>query len=86
MKCFERVVLAHIYISIPKTLDSLQHTYCPNRSTKNTISTALHITLSHLENKDTTRMLFIDNSSVFNTDIPHKLTDKLLVNCTDNWD
>ncbi|KAK3550137.1 hypothetical protein QTP86_021072 [Hemibagrus guttatus] len=76
MKCFERVVLAHIQSSILDTLDSLQYTYRPNRSTSDAIAAALHI--SHLEDKDTyIRKLFIDYSSTFNTVIPHKLTHKL---------
>jgi hypothetical protein len=30
-KCFERLVMAHINIIIPETLDPLQFTYRPNR-------------------------------------------------------
>uniref|UniRef100_A0A3B3BRH8 Reverse transcriptase domain-containing protein n=1 Tax=Oryzias melastigma TaxID=30732 RepID=A0A3B3BRH8_ORYME len=79
MKCFERVVLTHIQSSIPDTLDPLQYAYRPNRSTSDAIAAALHISLSHLENKDSyIRMLFIDYSSAFNTVVPHKLTHKLL--------
>ena len=75
MKCFERVVLAQIQSRIPKTLDPLQYTYRPNRSTLDTISAALHIALSHLENKDAyIRMLFTDYSSAFNTVILNSLT------------
>uniref|UniRef100_A0A3B1IGX3 Reverse transcriptase domain-containing protein n=1 Tax=Astyanax mexicanus TaxID=7994 RepID=A0A3B1IGX3_ASTMX len=78
MKCFERVVLAHIQHSIPDTLDSLQYAYRHNRSTSDAISAALHYSLSHLETKDSyIRMLFVDYSSAFNTVIPHKLTHKL---------
>ncbi|KAK3539709.1 hypothetical protein QTP70_012032 [Hemibagrus guttatus] len=78
IKCFERVVLAHIQSSIPDTLDPLQYAYRPNRSILDAIAAALHISLSHLEDKDTyIRMLFIDYSSTFNTVIPHKLTHKL---------
>ncbi|XP_034047300.1 RNA polymerase I-specific transcription initiation factor RRN3 [Thalassophryne amazonica] len=79
MKCFERVILSHIHNSIPDTTDPLQYTYRHNRSTSDTIATALHISLSHLENKDSyIRMLFIDYSSTFNMVAPHKLTHKLL--------
>ncbi|CAM4275437.1 unnamed protein product [Leuciscus chuanchicus] len=78
MKCFERVVLAHIQSSMPETLDPMQYAYRSNRSTSDIISDALHISLSHLEDKDTyIRMLFIDYSSAFNTVIPQKLTHKL---------
>ena len=78
MKCFERVVLAHIQSSIPDTLDPLQYAYRPNRSTSDAITAVLHCSLSHLENKDSyIMMLFVDYSSAFNTVIPHKLTHKL---------
>ncbi|KAK3537789.1 hypothetical protein QTP70_018943, partial [Hemibagrus guttatus] len=52
--------------------------YHPNRSTDDAISTTLHLSLTHLENKGTyVRMLFIDFSSAFNTIIPQHLTEKL---------
>ncbi|KAK2917255.1 hypothetical protein Q8A73_004001 [Channa argus] len=67
MKCFERVVLAHIQSSIPDTIDPLQYAYQPNRSTSDAIAAAIHYSLSHLENKDSyLRILFIDYSSAFN--------------------
>nr|XP_023667962.1 uncharacterized protein LOC111844071 [Paramormyrops kingsleyae] len=78
VKCFERLVLAHIKASIPTDLDSHQFAYHGNRSTEDAISVALHATLSHLEHPDThARMLFIDFSSTFNSIIPHKLITKL---------
>ncbi|KAI4902278.1 hypothetical protein NFI96_010460 [Prochilodus magdalenae] len=78
MKCFERVVLSHIQSSIPNTTDPLQYAYRSNRSTSDAIAAALHVSLSHLENKDSyVRILFIDYSSAFNTVIPHRLTYKL---------
>ncbi|KAK3515067.1 hypothetical protein QTP70_006005 [Hemibagrus guttatus] len=78
MKYFERVVLAHIQSSIPDTLDPLAYAYQPNRSTSDTIAATLHISLSHLEDKDTyIRALFIDYSSAFNTFLPPKFTHKL---------
>jgi hypothetical protein len=79
MKCFERlVILTHINI-IPDTLHQLQFAYCPNRSTYGTISNALHTALSHLDKRGNNceRMLFIDNSSAFNTIVPSKLITKL---------
>uniref|UniRef100_UPI001CD8D0AC succinyl-CoA ligase [GDP-forming] subunit beta, mitochondrial n=1 Tax=Solea senegalensis TaxID=28829 RepID=UPI001CD8D0AC len=78
MKCFERVVLAHIQSSIPDSLDPLQYAYRPNRSTTDAITAVLHHSLSHLENKESyIRILFVDYSSAFNTVIPYKLTHKL---------
>ena len=68
MKCFERLVMAHINSILPDTLDPLQFAYHPNRSTDDTISITLHTTLSHLDKRNTyVRMLFIDDSSDFNT-------------------
>jgi hypothetical protein len=63
---------------ISETLDPLQFAYCPNRSTDDAISIALHTALSHLEKRNTyVRMLFIDYSSAFNTIVPMKLITKL---------
>jgi hypothetical protein len=77
MKCFERLVMAHINTIIPETLD-LQFSYRPNRSTDDAISIALHIAHSHLDKRKTyVRMLFIDYSSAFNTIVPSKLITKL---------
>ena len=78
MKCFERLVMGHIYSIIPDTLDPLQFAYCLNRSTDDAISIALHTALSHLDKRNTyVRMLFIDYSSAFNTIVPTKLITKL---------
>ena len=78
MKCFERLVMAHINTIIPETLDPLQFEYHPNRSTDDAISIALHTALSHLDKRNTyVRMLFIDHSSVFTTIMPSKLINKL---------
>ena len=57
MKCFERLVMAHINTIIPETLDPLQFAYRPNRSTDDKMNTYV-------------RMLFIDYSSAFNTIAP----------------
>ena len=74
MKCFERLVMAHINTIIPETLDPHQFAYRPNRSTDEAISIALHAALSHLDKRSTyVRMLFIDYSSAFNTIVPSKL-------------
>ncbi|KAM9432956.1 uncharacterized protein ACWYII_016820 [Salvelinus alpinus] len=80
MKCFERLVMAHINTIIPETLDPLQFAYRPNRSTDDAISIALHTALSHLDKRNTyVRMLFIDYSSAFNTIVPSKLITKLRI-------
>jgi hypothetical protein len=41
MKCFERLVMAHINTIITEILDPLQFAYCTNRSTDDAISIAL---------------------------------------------
>ena len=70
MKCFERLVMAHI--NIPETIDPLQFAYRPNISTDDAFSIALHTAHSHLGKRSTyVRMLFIDHSSAFNTIAPH---------------
>jgi hypothetical protein len=78
MKCFERLVKDHITSTLPYTLDPLQFSYRPNRSTDESIAIALHTALSHLDKRNTyVRMLFIDYSSAFNTIVPSKLIIKL---------
>ena len=78
MKCFERLVMAHINTIIPETLDPFQFAYRRNRSTDAAISIALHTALSHLDKRNTyVRMIIIDYSSVFNTIVPSKLINKL---------
>ncbi|XP_070814255.1 uncharacterized protein [Chaetodon trifascialis] len=60
MKCFERAVKDHIISILPPSFDLFQFTYQPNRSTEDAISTALHLSLEHLEEKNThVRMLFL---------------------------
>ncbi len=79
MKCFERLVLRHIKTSLLPTFDPHQFAYRANRPTEDTINTALHIALDHLEHRGTyVRMLFIDYSSAFNTIVPDILIRKLL--------
>ena len=78
LKCFERLVMAHINTIIQETLDPLQFAYRPKISTDDAISIALHTALSHMDKINTyVRMLFIDYSSVFNTIVPSKLITKL---------
>ena len=77
MKCFERLVMAHISTIIQETLDPLQFAYRTYRSTDDAISIALHTALSHLDKRNTyVRMLFTDYSSVFNIIVPSKLITK----------
>ncbi|KAK3524892.1 hypothetical protein QTP86_011310 [Hemibagrus guttatus] len=78
MKCFEMLVLSHLIVCLPPTLDSHQFAYRPNRSTEDAISTAIHLALTDLDTNNTyIRMLFIDFSSAFNTVIPSKLITEL---------
>jgi hypothetical protein len=78
MECFERLVMAHINTIIPETLAPLQFAYRPNRSTDDAISIRLHTALSHLDKRNTyVTMLFIDDSSALNTEVPTKLITKL---------
>jgi hypothetical protein len=61
MKCFEKLVMAHINTIIPETLDPLQFAYWPNRYTDDAFSIALHTALTHLDKwKTYVTMLFID--------------------------
>jgi hypothetical protein len=53
MKCFERLVMAHINTIIPDTLDPLQLAYLPNKSIDDAISIALYAALSHLDKRNT---------------------------------
>lgn len=70
MKCFERLVKGHITTVLPPALNPLQFAYRPNRSTEDTVSYALHLSLEHLEKRNShVRMLFVDFSSAFNTSI-----------------
>jgi hypothetical protein len=46
MKCFERLVKAHINTINPETLDPLQFAYLTNRSTDDAIYIALHTAFS----------------------------------------
>ncbi len=62
---------------LPASLDPLQFTYRSNRSTDDAIAFTLHTALSHLENNNYVRMLFMDYSSAFNTIVPATLVAKL---------
>ncbi|KAI3368442.1 hypothetical protein L3Q82_025454 [Scortum barcoo] len=78
MKCFERLVMAHIKDCVDATVDPHQYAYRKNRSTEDAISSVVHTALTHLENKDSyVRLLFVDFTSAFNTIIPQTLVQKL---------
>ncbi|KAI3366786.1 hypothetical protein L3Q82_009451 [Scortum barcoo] len=80
MKCFERLVMAHIrtWDCVDVTVDPHQYAYRKNRSTEDAISSVVHTALTHLENKDSyVRLLFVDFTSAFNTIIPQTLVQKL---------
>ncbi|KAK3544927.1 hypothetical protein QTP86_029226 [Hemibagrus guttatus] len=61
MKCFKRLVMRHIKTQLPPSLDPLQFAYRPTRSTDDAITTTLHLSLTHLDNKDT---YFADDTTV----------------------
>ena len=51
--------------------------YRLNRSTEDTVSTAIHIASIHLENRDSyVQLLFNEHSSVFNSMLTSKLINK----------
>ena len=78
MKCFERLIMAHINSITSDTLDPLQFAYRTNRYTDDAISIALNTAHSQRDKRNTyVRMLFIDYSSAFNTIVPPKLITKL---------
>ena len=56
MKCFERLVMAHVNRILTDTLDQLQFAYRTNSSTDDPISIALHTALSHLDKRNTYSM------------------------------
>lgn len=51
MKCVEGLVKDHIS-RLPSAFDQYQFAYCPNRSTEDAITSALHRSLEHLERKN----------------------------------
>ena len=80
MKCFEFLFKIHMQSLLPDGFDKYQFAYRKNRSVEDAISILVHEILKHLESKNAyARVLFIDFSSAFNTIIPMKLIEKLLV-------
>jgi hypothetical protein len=43
MKCFEKLVMAHIKVNMPGTLDRILFAYRSKRSMEDTISIVIHI-------------------------------------------
>ena len=70
MKCFERLFKYHITFTLPATLDPLQFTYRPKRSTDD--ANCHHTALSHLDKRHTYVRIMFDYSSEFNTIVPSK--------------
>ena len=80
MKVFERLVLRSLKAATDHQLDPHQLAYRANRSVDDAVALALHHILQHLETSGTyARVLFVDFSSVFNTIIPRKLFNKLIL-------
>ena len=78
MMWFERLVRDHINTIIPETLDPLQFTYHPKRSTDDAICIALQTALSHLDKRNTyVRMQVSDYSSAFSPIVPSQRIAKL---------
>lgn len=70
--------MQNIKIHLPANLDPLLFAYRANGPIEDTMSAALHLSLTHLENKNTcARILLIDSSLAFNTILPQQLVDKL---------
>ncbi|KAK3556718.1 hypothetical protein QTP70_015089, partial [Hemibagrus guttatus] len=62
----------------PVALTPMVMKYLGNRSTEDTVATALHAALSHLEKQGSyVRLLFVDYSLAFNTILPQILVGKL---------
>lgn len=87
-ECFARLVLKPVKSTLPPDLNPDRYAYRANRSTDETITTAL----TCLNQKGTyVRMLFIDYSSAFNTIMPNILVYKLInlglssTTCTCMW-
>ena len=74
MKCLERLLLRRIYAETSQFQDLHQFAYRRNRSTEDAILTLVHHAQKHLDvPKTSTRILFLDFSSAFNTILPHIL-------------
>ena len=80
MKCFERLVLAHIRDTININVDPHQYAYRRNRSVSDAVSAVVYSALTHLESRDSyVRLVYLDFSSAFNNIMPQTLVKKLLL-------
>ena len=70
MKCFERLVMAHINSILPDTLDPLQFAYRPNRSTDDAISITFHTPI----NIDGAVVEWVESFKFLGVHIPNELS------------
>ena len=74
MKVFERLVLRHLKEQTDALVDPGQFAYRANCLVNIAVALGLQYILQHLESVGSyARVLFIDNSSAFNTILPSKL-------------
>ena len=79
MKCFEKIVLHHLFDLTKGMQNPFQFAYKPNRSIEDAILTLQHNTILHTDNpKSYLRILFADFSSAFNTIEPYHLAKELI--------
>lgn len=79
MKCLENIVRNLLCDRMEDFRDQMQFAYCINRSVQDATLTFINDISKHLDQKNSsTRILFIDFSSAFNTIQPHTLLKKLL--------
>ncbi|KAI3368280.1 hypothetical protein L3Q82_007825 [Scortum barcoo] len=83
--CFERLVMAHIKDCINVTVDPHQYAYRKNRSTEDTISSVVHTALTHLENKDSERLMSACSLWIIPQTLVQKLTTLGLSFTLCNW-
>jgi len=78
-KCMERLVHKRLLKHVEEELDPLQFAYKKHSSTTDAMSTLLHFVTSHCDQEpsNTSRCLFLDFSSAFNTIPPVRLIMKL---------
>lgn len=76
LMCFERMVKDHILLRLSPTFDPYQFAYHTNRSTEDVISSALHLSLEHLEKRNT-RANAVCGLITFNTIFPQHLVSKM---------
>lgn len=78
-KCLEKLILQHLMKIVDNKLDPMQFAYKKHCSTSDALSTMIHKITSHLDrsSSNTSRALFLDFSSAFNTIPPVDLVQKL---------